>query len=92
MRKILLLILTTVFLTNCRESETKYALKWTKEIKEKIIEDANQKPDKFFLDTTSNQLTLFKGDKKLKYYMLRPQYDSIKKKNNLNRYIGFYLL
>ncbi len=80
MRNIIVFILTTIFLTNCGESETEYATKWTREIKEKIIEDANQKPDRRFLDTASNQLTLFKGDKKLKYYMLRPEFDSIKKK------------
>jgi len=63
-------------LLSCKSSPTDFAIKWTNEIKEKIIEDANQQFDRAIFDSTYYSLTLFKGDTKLKYFMLRPKFDT----------------
>ena len=80
MRLILLNLTLLIFISSCDNSNMKYTIEWSKEIKEKIIKDANQQPDKTVLDTATHQLTLYKGDIKLKYFMLRPKWDSLTNK------------
>lgn len=53
---------------SCKQSPTDFASKWTRDIKEKIIEDASQEPDRTFVDSLHHELTLFKNNKKLKQY------------------------
>jgi len=67
-------------LLSCKSSPTDYATKWTNEIKEKIIADANQQYDRTIFDSANYYLTLYKGDTKLKYFMLRPTWDTINAK------------
>ncbi len=63
-------------LLSCKNSPTDFATKWTKEIKEKIIVDANHQYDSTSFDSTYYYLTLYKGDTKLKHFMLRPKFDT----------------
>jgi hypothetical protein len=70
------LIITLLMLQSCQDSIYKYAENWSTEVKRKIIEDSNIEPDKTIFDTSSNNLTLFKEDKKLKFYHLVPTFDS----------------
>jgi|JI7StandDraft_1071085.scaffolds.fasta_scaffold338747_2 hypothetical protein len=56
---------------------TEYAKQWTQNIKQKIIEDANQQEDKVVYDTTRRlEVTLYKADKKLKTYLFTPSRDT----------------
>ena len=63
-------------LYSCKTSPTDFATKWTKEIKQKIITDASQQPDRSIFDSTYYRLTLYKGGTKLKHFMLRPKFDT----------------
>ncbi|RYE54096.1 MAG: hypothetical protein EOP48_13000 [Sphingobacteriales bacterium] len=63
-------------LVSCQTSPTDYATKWTGDIKEKIIADANQQFDRTTFDSTYYYLTLYKGDTRLKHFMLRPKFDT----------------
>jgi len=60
---------------SCKQSSTDLASKWTKDIKTKIIEDASQEPDSTFADTVHHELTLLKGNKKLKQYYFAARKD-----------------
>ena len=63
-------------LYSCQTSTNDYATKWTNEIKQKVIADANQPSDRSIFDSTYYRLTLYKGDTKLKHFMLRPSFDT----------------
>jgi hypothetical protein len=68
----------------CKQSPADFATKWTKEMKEKIIEDASQQPDSTFADTVHHELTLLKGNKKLKQF-----YFAARKDQNENEKIKY---
>ncbi|MBL7731316.1 MAG: hypothetical protein JNM88_09070 [Chitinophagaceae bacterium] len=72
----IIIFFCSVGLFSCKSSPTDFATKWTNEIKEKIIADANQQFDRTIFDSIYYRLTLYKGDTKLKYFMLRPQFDT----------------
>lgn len=59
----------------CKQSPSDFATNWTKEIKAKIIEDASQQPDSTFADTVHHEVTLLKGNKKLKQYYFAARKD-----------------
>jgi len=63
------------FLQSCRDSIYNQAENWSIEVKRKILEDANVTPDKTIIDTSINNLAIFKGNKKLKFYHLIPILD-----------------
>jgi hypothetical protein len=71
-----ILCLIVAGLYSCKSSPTDFATKWTNEIKEKIIADVSQQPDRSTFDSTYYRLTLYKGDTKLKHFMLRPKFDT----------------
>lgn len=71
----LILFLTGLFA--CKRSLTDFATEWTNDIKRKILSDVNQKYDRTEFDSTYYLLTLFKGDTKLKQFMLRPNFDTV---------------
>lgn len=68
-----------IMLASCQKSPTEYATNWTNTIKSKIAEDVASTPDKMILDTARNELTLWLKGKKLKYFYLRPSFDSLNK-------------
>jgi hypothetical protein len=72
----IILFFYLVGLLSCKSSTTDFATKWTNEIKEKIIADANQQYDRTTFDSTYYRLTLYKGETKLKYFMFRPKFDT----------------
>ena len=74
---IIISIFCLLVLFSCQTSPTEYATKWTADIKEKIIADANQQFDRSTFDSTYYYLTLYKGDTRLKYFMLRPKFNNI---------------
>lgn len=55
---------------SCKNSPTDFAAQWTKDMKTKIIEDANQPADRTFVDSVHHEITLFKNNKKLQQYFL----------------------
>jgi hypothetical protein len=61
-------------LQSCKTSLTDYATDWSNNIKTKIIEDASQQSDKTIFDSSSYDLTLYKGDNKLKLFHLYPRF------------------
>lgn len=63
----------------CKSSVTDFADEWTKDIKQKIIEDANQVPTKTVIDSTRNEITIFRDDRKLKYFYFNTVIDSFGK-------------
>ncbi len=71
----LISILLLLMLQSCQSSLTDYATQWTENIKQKIIEDASEQPDNKILDSSRHSLTFFKGNKKLKLYLLMPILD-----------------
>ncbi len=54
-------------------SPTEYATDWSNDIKQKIKDDANQQPDKTIFDSTVYNVTLYKNEKKIKFYHLNPK-------------------
>jgi hypothetical protein len=72
----IIIFFCSAVLFSCKSSPTDFATKWTSEIKEKIIADANQQYDRTTFDSTYYYLTLYKGVTRLKYFMLRPQFDT----------------
>lgn len=70
------MIVLLLILHSCKTSLTDHAIDWSISIKGKIIEDASQQPDSTFFDSTNANLTLFKGDQKLKYYHFNPKFDN----------------
>ena len=60
---------------SCKSSLTDYAIKWSRDVKRKIIEDANQQPDKSIFDSAAFDVTLYKGDKKLKLFHVIPKFN-----------------
>jgi hypothetical protein len=73
-----------LLLQACKQSPTDFATKWTKEMKEKIIEDASQQSDSTFTDTVHHELTILKGNKKLKQF-----YFAARKDQNENEKIKY---
>jgi|KBSSwiStaDraftv2_1062776.scaffolds.fasta_scaffold56239_3 hypothetical protein len=71
---VLLFFISGLF--SCQTSPTNFGTKWTSDIKEKIIADANQQYDRTIFDSIYYYLTLYKGDTKLKYFKLRPKFDT----------------
>src|SRR5882724_8511314 len=61
---------------SCNTSSTDFAVNWTNEIKQKIIVDANQQPDKSVFDSAHYYLTLYKANVRLKQFILRPKFDT----------------
>ncbi len=59
----------------CKQSQADLATNWTNDIKIKIIEDASQESDSTFADTIHHELTLLKGNKKLKQYYFAARKD-----------------
>lgn len=72
---IIISLFPLLVMQSCKQSPTDFANKWTKDIKAKIIEDASQQPDSTFTDTVHHELTLLKGNKKLKQYYLAQRKD-----------------
>jgi hypothetical protein len=72
----IIIFFCSAVLFSCKSSPTDFATKWTNEIKEKIIADANQQYDRTTFDSTYSYLTLYKGDTKLKHFLLRPKFDT----------------
>jgi len=72
----ILSILVLIGLVSCQTSSKDNATKWTNDIKAKIIVDANQQFDRTTFDSTYYYLTLYKGDTRLKHFMLRPKFDT----------------
>jgi hypothetical protein len=66
-------VLFLAIIQSCTRSPVDFAAKWTQDIKAKIIEDANQQPDKTVFDTIRHELTLYKNGKKLKYFYFAPK-------------------
>lgn len=60
---------------SCKTSSTDACIKWTQNIKEKILQDASAKPDRSEFDSVHLQWTFFKADKKLKQISLAPRKD-----------------
>lgn len=77
MRRFIFIISTFFLVTSqsCKSSLPDYATQWTQDIKQKIIEDASQQYDNKIFDSARHSLTLLKGGKKLRYYMLHPILD-----------------
>lgn len=76
MRYFILLIFIS-FICSCQSSttdSTAFVATWTNDIKKKIIEDANQVSDRTTLDSVTYSIILYKGNIKLKQFMLRPVY------------------
>jgi hypothetical protein len=92
MKCIVGIISLVYFLTlqSCRPSLGDYAIEWSKDTKQKIIEDASRYPDSTFFDTTENHLTLFKGGKKLKVYWLRLRYNNDEKKSSFDTVVSIF--
>jgi hypothetical protein len=67
------IILFLLAFQSCKSSLTDYATYWSKDVKTKIIEDADQQADKTIFDSAAYNVTLYKGDKKLKFYHLNPK-------------------
>lgn len=63
-----------LLLQSCKTSLTDYATDWSNGIKTKITEDASQQPDKTLFDSSSYNVTLYKGDNKLKFFHLNPKF------------------
>ena len=76
MRHFIIATISFLFLalTSCKTSLTDYATNWSNSLKTKIIEDASQQPDKTIFDSSSYNVTLYKGDKKLKFFHLNPKF------------------
>jgi hypothetical protein len=76
MRHLKIAIISFLFLAlqSCKSSLTDYATDWSNKIKAKIIEDASQQSDKTFFDSSSYDVTLFKGGNKLKLFHLYPKF------------------
>lgn len=72
---ILISFLIAAGLYACKSSPENYAVKWTEEIKEKIIEDANLSPDSLLIDSTRRTLTLYKRNIKLKQFLFKSNWD-----------------
>jgi hypothetical protein len=55
---------------SCKQenSSVKFARKWTRELKTKILEESNQEPDRTTVDSTKRIITLYKNNLKLKQY------------------------
>lgn len=60
---------------SCKTYSTEFAMSWTNEIKQKITIDASQLPDRTSFDSVRYRVTLYKGDVKLKTFMLQPSND-----------------
>jgi hypothetical protein len=75
----LISLLVLLTLQSCKSSSTDFASEWTTDIKQKIIEDANQIPTKTVIDSTRNEITIFRDNKKLKYFYFKPKVDSFGK-------------
>ena len=70
------LLLILPWLISCRPSATDYAIKWTNDIKQNILIDANRQPDKSTYDSARYIVTLYNGNNKLKKFNLYPKFDS----------------
>lgn len=73
---IVVMFFSLISFLSCSSNPTDFATKWTNEIKEKIIGDANESPTRTVIDSAHNYLTLYNGSKKLKYFMLRSNIDT----------------
>jgi hypothetical protein len=62
-------------LQSCKTSLADYATDWSNSIKAKIVEDASQQPDKTIFDSSSYNVTLYKGGHKLKFFHLNPKFN-----------------
>jgi hypothetical protein len=69
-----------LILPSCQNASPEYVITWTKQIKEKIIEDANEIPDEIKIDTLSNSITLYRKGKKLKSFIFQPTFEATGKK------------
>jgi hypothetical protein len=76
MRHFTIAIISFLFLVlqACKTSLTDYANDWSNRIKTKITEDASQQPDKTVFDSSSYNVTLYKGGNKLKFFHLNPKF------------------
>ena len=71
MKAILLsFIILTILLEACTHDSLSYEKKWTNEIKTKIMQDANLKPDSSFYDSTKDDITYFHNGIQTKAYLL----------------------
>ena len=77
MRHFIIATISFLFLAlqSCNTSLTDYATDWSNNVKKKIIEDASQQPDKTIYDSSSYNVTLYKGDNKLKFFHLNPKFN-----------------
>lgn len=56
MKMLLIFVLSALSIVGCKESLTDYALKWSKDIKSKILEDVNVRTDSLSVDTSKGNL------------------------------------
>jgi hypothetical protein len=73
----ILIVLNFLFIscTNDKKREINYAIKWTKDIKAKILEDASIKPDSAstqMIDSSSEVITTYKNKIRLKRVDVNP--------------------
>lgn len=87
---ILISLFLVLVLQSCQPSLTDFATNWTNDIKQKIIEDANHHSDKMFYDSASNDITLYKGDIKLKFFHLTSTFDSVRNKSSLDTALSIF--
>ena len=75
--RIAISFLLVLLFSSCQPSLVDFATKWTKDIKGEIIKDANQQPTRIVYDSAGHDITLFKGDKKLKYFWFKPEVNNL---------------
>jgi len=56
MRMFLLFTLAALSVISCKQSPADYALKWSNDIKTKLLEDVNVRTDSFSVDTSKGNL------------------------------------
>ncbi|MBS1669155.1 MAG: hypothetical protein JST58_17400 [Bacteroidetes bacterium] len=88
--KTIIIFLSLFAFHSCKSSLTNYASEWTINIKQKIIEDANQLPDKKVFDSTAYNVTLYKGEKKLKFYHLNPKFNKSRQLLSLDTAVSIF--
>ena len=67
-----------------------FVIKWTRDIKQKILEDANQISDREVFDSADNKLTLYKGDIRLKYFIFKNNVDTSGNKSSIDTTISCF--
>ncbi len=72
-----ILCFLVILVYSCKSSPEDFAVKWSRDIKEKIIADASRIPDSTVIDSARYSVTLYKGNKRLKLFFLFPVVDTL---------------